>query len=103
MKKRMVTLALAVLMMCSLLQNVNLTASAECVPPTDWSEDYPTGVPTNQIESKTEYRYRDKQTDSGSSVPAGWTQTGSSYQWGSWKDGAASGDDDARTLYYYFY
>ena len=74
---------------------------------TEWSEDYPVGVDESLIESKTEYRFRERETKTSSDGPSGsnngWTLTNSSYVWGSWKDGSPSGDDDSRTLYYYFY
>ncbi|MGM9599443.1 MAG: cohesin domain-containing protein, partial [Faecousia sp.] len=104
MRKRIIALMLTVLMMCSLLQTVSLTVSAECVPPTDWSETYPTGVPAEQIESKIEYRYRGKEHDSGSSnSKPGWELEGSSYEWSDWTNGSGSGDDQTRTVYYYYY
>ena len=47
---------------------------------TDWAEEYPTGVKDELIRSRTEYRYSDYETSTGSSSSkSGWTQTGSKW------------------------
>ena len=78
---------------------------------TEWSVDYPDGADENLIESRTEYRFRDRQTtESLDPELSGWTQydhqlTYSS--WSEWQDAAISPDDttevESRTVYAYYY
>ena len=81
---------------------------------TDWSETRPEGVDESLIESKTQYRYRVKETASGTE-PAmdGWTPEGSEQIWGEygpwsdWDTDAVSASDDCQVetaaLYRYYY
>ena len=47
---------------------------------TEWTEEYPAGVEDELIRSRTEYRYSDYETSTGSSSSkSGWTQTGSKW------------------------
>ena len=78
---------------------------------TEWSTDYPTGVAENLIESRTEYRYRDRQTVE-STNPA--LNGGTPYDhqvsyglWSDWQDAAinpnSTTDVETRTVYAYYY
>ncbi|MBQ7255860.1 MAG: hypothetical protein IJS31_06435 [Oscillospiraceae bacterium] len=92
----------------------------------EWSEDYPENVDESAIESKTQYSYRDKNTEyqDGNSSLTGWMYTGQSESiYGSWsnagwtKDRPTESDTlritDTKTvtdqaahgyiLYYYYY
>lgn len=80
----------------------------------DWSTGAVSGSDSRQVESKTQYRYRDLQTTtSNSSYLDGWTQTGSSTSWSDyggwsdWQDGAVSASDsrqvETRTVWGYYY
>ena len=80
----------------------------------DWSETVVNGSNSVMAESKTQYRYADKQTTtSTNSSLSGWTQTGSNTSYGSWGGWSAwqtdaVGGSDTRevqtsTVYGYYY
>ena len=51
----------------------------------DWSTTKPESKDGRTIESKTEYRYQDKQTTTSSnSTMSGWTRYDSSWKWSDW-------------------
>ena len=81
-------------------------------PWSDWSTTKPSG--NYDIEQKTQYRYRNKETTtSTSSSMSGWTQTGtttSTGDWGSWSGWASSSVSandnrqvETRSAYHYYY
>lgn len=80
----------------------------------DWSTTKPESKDGRTIESKTEYRYQDKQTTTSSnSTMSGWTRYDSSWKWsdwGSWSGWStnyvSSNDStqvETRTGYHYYY
>ena len=81
----------------------------------DWSATAATASSTQEVETKTQYRYRDKQTTtSTSSTLSGWTPTGGSTvtygAWGSWSSWSTTKQTasetkgvETRTVYYYFH
>lgn len=86
----------------------------EAGPWSDWSTTYPSG--DYEVEKKTQYRYRDKETTSSTTYPlSGWTEVDSSSSytdWGSWSDWSTSSVSESNTRqvetrttykYYYFY
>lgn len=79
-----------------------------------WSTSYPSG--DYEVERKTQYRYRDKETTSSTTYPlSGWTKVDSSSDytgWGSWSDWSTSSVSESDTrqvetkttyMYCYFY
>lgn len=79
-----------------------------------WSTSYPSG--DYEVERKTQYRYKDKETTSSTTYPlSGWTKVDSSSSytdWGSWSDWSTSSVSESDTrkvetrttyLYCYFY
>ena len=81
---------------------------------TDWSDTIPSNPDGGEIESKTEYRYATKSTTTSNSPSmSGWTQAGSSVQyggwgaWSRWERGSMGSSDtvevESRTLYGYYY
>lgn len=86
----------------------------EAGPWSDWSTTYPSG--DYEVEKKTQYRYRDKETTSSTTYPlSGWTEVDSSSSytdWGSWSDWSTSSVSESNTrqvetrttyMYCYFY
>ena len=80
----------------------------------DWSTSYPSG--DYEVERKTQYRYKDKETTSSTTYPLdGWTKVDSSSDytgWGSWSDWSTSSVSESDTrqvetkttyMYCYFY
>ena len=80
----------------------------------DWSTSYPSG--DYEVERKTQYRYKDKETTSSTTYPLdGWTKVDSSSYytgWGSWSDWSTSSVSESDTrqvetkttyMYCYFY
>lgn len=91
------------------------TTWGEYGPWSDWSETKPVQSESTKIESKTLYRYRDKETtESTASSLSGWTLYDSETEWssyGSWSDwqGGWVGESESRQVetrqvwsYYYF-
>lgn len=81
---------------------------------TEWSEQFPAGVSENLIETKIQYRFRDKETKVHESDSLeGWTLAGpTSYwsdygPWSEWSDTAVSASDttkvESRTVWGYYY
>ena len=81
-------------------------------PWSDWSTTKPSG--DYEVQQKTQYRYRNKETTSStSSSMSGWTQTGSSTSqgdwgpWSGWQDSAVSSSStrevNTRTVYGYYW
>ena len=81
-------------------------------PWSSWSTNRPSG--DYDVEQKTQYRYRDKETTSStSSSLSGWTQTGSSTSagdwgnWSGWSSSSVSANDnrqvETRSVYHYYY
>ncbi len=81
-------------------------------PWSSWSTSKPSG--NYDVEQKTQYRYRDKETTSStSSSMSGWTQTGSSTStgdwggWSGWSSSSVSANDnrqvETRSAYHYYY
>ena len=100
----------------------SLAASAKVVFSTTWTNwsDWSTTKPENKagrtIETKTQYRYQDKETTtSSSSTMSGWTLYDSSWSWSSWGDWSSwspnsQSSSDSKQVetrtewrYYYFY
>ena len=82
--------------------------------PSAWSTTKPTEKAGRLIESKTQYRYRDKETTtSSSSTLSGWTYDKSTWTWsnyGSWSNWSenkvssnSSTNVETRTAYHYYY
>ena len=80
----------------------------------EWSTTKPTGVPESAIQTKTQYRYRDKETTtSSSSTLDGWTQSGSETvwsdfgEWSAWSTNYVAESEstqvETRTGYHYYY
>ena len=80
----------------------------------EWSTTKPSGVPESAIQTKTQYRYRDKETTTSSnSTLDGWTLSGSETVWsdyGAWSawstDYVAASEStqvETRTGYHYYY
>ena len=80
----------------------------------EWSTTKPSGVDDSLIETKTQYRYRDKETTtSDQSTLSGWTLYDTTISWsdwgnwGDWSDTAISENDstkvETRTVYPYYY
>lgn len=72
----------------------------------DWSETRPEGIPEENIESKTQYRYSEKTTTQSSSPSlSGWTQYDEQItgwgSWSSWQNSAVSSSDsrEVKTQY----
>ena len=80
----------------------------------EWSDVYPEGINAGLIQSKMEYRYRDKETTTGTSdeMP-GWTLIGPTTiygdygSWSAWGDSPVSASDErkveTRTVWPYYY
>lgn len=98
----------------------SLAASAKVVFSTTWTNwsDWSTTRPENKasrtIETKTQYRYQDKETTTSSnSSLSGWTLYNSSWAWSdwgawsSWSTNYVAADDatqvESRTAYHYYY
>jgi serine/threonine protein kinase len=63
-----------------------------------WTEETPPANAKN-IQTKTQYRYRDKQTTtSASSFLDGWTQSGSHNEWGDWSNWSETAVSDSSTV-----
>lgn len=80
----------------------------------EWTEIKPTGVDESLIETKIQYRYRDKETTTSTeSSVDGWILEGSQQgwsdygPWSEWQDSAISSSDstkvESRTVYPYYY
>ena len=80
----------------------------------DWQTAAVSESDTREVETKTQYSYRDKETTTSTSPSLdGWTQSGSSVQygaWGSWSGWSLTSrtkndttDVETRTVYYYFH
>lgn len=79
-----------------------------------WSETAVTATDSKEVETKTQYRYSDKQTTtSTSSTLSGWTLSGSSVSygaWGNWSSWSTTKQTasetkgvETRTVYYYYH
>ena len=80
----------------------------------EWSDVYPEGISAGLIQTKTEYRYQDKETTTGASEEMpGWTLIGPTTiygdygAWSAWGDAPVSASDErkveTRTVWPYYY